>query len=188
MKTGAITAAIVIAIVIVAGVGYYLLTRREVGPITKSPEEMALKSTDAPSGWLKGESTTWLSLDVVAQHFGTSVSNMQSWGYDRGVQQVFIGDNKSNLWSGVLRFSNVDGASKAFSQLRTVYNPERENTIPQKIGDECAGYTETVEYSTHVIIFRKANVVAIVSTFGPTWMFSFDDTIAYAKIVEGRIQ
>lgn len=197
-KKGIATIAIAIAvvvIVVIAGLAYYLLTKKEVGPITKSPDEMVLTLSDLPLGWqenIVSIENKLLSLDDAAGVVQTSVDNLQQYGYDAGFERMFSSaDGQLAVVSSVLRFSDNNGAKEALSwgQGKFVIAGYSEVEVTQKIGDECAGYTETTlaGFTTFAIIFREANVLAGVEVAAPTGRLSFDNVIVLAQIVEGRM-
>lgn len=176
---------VVVAIIaVVAFTYYFLVVRGGVGV-----DEMMLKSTDVPPEFRENVHNTLLSLDYAAVYtLKTSVDNLQKWGYKDGYIREFYADNQTKIDSGVLRFSNVSGAGKAFSWMETLAASElSEVAVTQAIGDERAGYTGTEDEAVgFMVLFREANIMAWAEVFGPVGVFSLDNVVTYAQIVESR--
>ncbi len=158
--------------------------------ITKSPDEIALKPADVPPEWRADVQEGSMTLENAAVALGTSVDNLQKWGYEAGFGSMLeTADGRSAIACAVARFSGVGGARETFAhRKRAVVYPFTEVAVIQRVGDERVGYTQTIlGYTMWGISFRKANVFVSLYVSGPTEMLSFDNVVAYAQLVEGRM-
>jgi hypothetical protein len=160
---------------------------------------MVLAVGDLPAGWREnvvnvGEERPSLSAAAIWLATSVDIDNLQRWGYEAGFGRRFdLADNQSEICSIAVKFSNIDGAKEAFSHKRgKVAAVASEVEVTQEIGDERAGFDMRLPYApagftAWGIIFRKANVVAMIDCSGPG-MFSLDNAVALAQVVEGRMQ
>lgn len=192
-----------VAVIIVVGgiISYELITREQ----PKDLATIALQLEDLPSGFevdnidntefrfypsAKMYKGIWDIHGFISEEFGS----FEDWGFENAYMVQFTDNYSSKIYSLVARFSNFDGAKNNLKLANTI-NVGEDLSAKQilEIGDNCILYSSPSHPSAYIVTFRKANYFAEIVTSArenapePENVFSTDDVINYAQIVENRM-
>ena len=179
-----------VAVVIIIGCSLYWFSGRE-KLITKPPDLMVPTSAEMP-GWEIGNGESYFSpsdwlVALYLEPAEIAEVNPAEWDFRMSYKVSFYKPEQGTTDFHVLSCLTIEGAKKAFADLKRVLSKGATKCYSPPIGDEAWGIYWTNGRREDGIIFRKANIVAIAGMV-TGWWISEGSSLPYARMVESKIE
>ena len=175
-------------------------------PIEKSLEEMNLKKSDFPDGFVFDDTSSGLQTNALDYKDGNQVAanDILAHGWQENYLVTYLKRSETQeimgtkiiLESYSVSLSKYDKAKDYVSYFKkTIENIQKasqdanEIVLSQKFGDgsDLAKYTDQFGFINYELYFSKNNIFVNFLAKGQPRQITDDKVIAYAKIIENRI-